>query len=251
MPRNNEDDNQINFPDLYKLKICSSPETPYIFGVHKGMLTLYDFNNDIRNGINFDWIKQWNYHRIKNYSLKKEPFAKALGIKGNKISTIWDLTFGTGKDAILLLHFGARVVGFERNKTVSILIKDALRASQKDDVLNKVLNEKLTFIAEDPSRSHNLEVFNNTPHAIYIDPMYSPKTKTAKSRKEMEIFKHIVGPDNDSVELFNFAIKHSSRVVVKRSLHAEELVRNPDIIYKGKSTRYDVYLKKIKVNKHD
>ena len=77
---------------------------------------------------------------------------------------------------------------------------------------------------------------------IYYDPMYPSKKKSALPRKEMRIFKEIVGEDRDSDLFFNWAIKTATdRVVIKRPLDAPFIGREPHASYKGKSTRYDMY----------
>jgi 16S rRNA (guanine1516-N2)-methyltransferase len=76
-----------------------------------------------------------------------------------------------------------------------------------------------------------------------MDPMYPVKKKSAKSRKEMELFKSIVGTDDDADELFEFARKREgARVVVKRPLHGVFVDKSCTRSFKGKSTRYDMYI---------
>ena len=75
--------------------------------------------------------------------------------------------------------------------------------------------------------------------------MYPEKTGSKKSalpRKEMRIFKEVVGEDLDSDEFLKWALKTAKeRVVVKRSLSAPVLMEKPTASYEGKSTRYDMY----------
>jgi len=75
--------------------------------------------------------------------------------------------------------------------------------------------------------------------------MYPDKTGSKKSalpRKEMRIFKDVVGEDNDSDKFLDWALQTAKdRVVVKRSLQAPELKAKPSASYRGKSTRYDMY----------
>lgn len=185
--------------------------------------------------MSFDFEELSNYHQRQNYAISKEPLAKALGIKGRndlnqeKLS-IWDTTCGTGKDTTLIHHFGAHLVAFERNPIVYLLLQDALRRFPLDISLNFGDASRLNVSAED------------RPQVIYYDPMYPAKKKSALPRKEMRIFKEIVGDDLDSKEFMEWALKTATqRVVVKRPLEAAPIKEKPTASYEGKSTRYDMY----------
>lgn len=188
----------------------------------------------------FDLVKEWNSHRGKNYSLKKEPLAKSLGIKGDGSTKVIDATCGTGKDSILLLTFGARVEAYERNPVVAFLFYDALlRALEVNDSFSEILRNRFSY--------HYLsavEAKAESDSVIYLDPMYPhpEKKKSALPRKEMQLFRHVVGDDLDADQLFSWAIQSvSKRIVVKRPLGAPFLGGAPTHSFEGKSTRYDLY----------
>ncbi|MCK5884310.1 MAG: class I SAM-dependent methyltransferase [Bacteriovoracaceae bacterium] len=189
--------------------------------------------------VSFDLCKEWNSHQGKNYSLKKEPLARALGVKGDGSITVVDATCGTGKDSILLLKFGARVIAHERNPIIGALFFDALkRAEKNNDKFSELLKDRFQFSFGDSSLESCLEC-----DAIYIDPMYPHKKKKALPRKEMQIFRAVVGSDLDSAKLLDWARGLGvKRIVVKRPNHAEHLGDAPSHSYHGKSTRYDLYL---------
>ncbi len=188
--------------------------------------------------VSFDLEKEWNSHRGKNYSLKKEPLAKALGIKGDGSTTVIDSTCGTGKDSILLLKFGARVISYERNQVVAALFFDALmRVHAKGGELADILRDRFEFHYLDSSC-----IAPTSVDGIYIDPMYPSKKKKALPRKEMQIFKSVVGSDSDAGKLLTWAKSFDcKRIVVKRPLHGEFLSGTPTHSFEGKSTRYDLY----------
>ncbi len=181
----------------------------------------------------FDFESLWHYHQKQNYALSKEPLARALGIKGNSTQTIWDTTCGTGKDSLLISFFGARLKSFERHPAIYLLLQDALRRFPTNFDLVFADASQLTLLA------------NERPDIIYYDPMYPDKSGSKKSalpRKEMRIFKEVVGDDLDSDTFLEWALQTAKeRVVVKRSLQAGELKSKPSASYKGKSTRYDMY----------
>ena len=183
--------------------------------------------------MSFDFEDIWNYHKRQNYALSKEPLAKALGIKGEIKPFIWDTTCGSGKDSLLISYFGSRLKSFERHPAIYLLLQDALRRFP--------LNFEVSFA--DASRFSFSE--SEKPDVIYYDPMYPEKSGSKKSalpRKEMRIFKDVVGDDLDSAEFLEWALKTAKeRVVVKRSLSALPIKEKPTASYEGKSTRYDMY----------
>jgi 16S rRNA (guanine1516-N2)-methyltransferase len=83
--------------------------------------------------------------------------------------------------------------------------------------------------------------------AIFLDPMYPrEESKTAKQKKEMQVYRELVGKDLDAKSLFELAMKKArKRVVVKRPDDADPIVASPapDFVLEGKTVRYDVYLR--------
>jgi len=186
----------------------------------------------------FDFVSDLKYHFSRHYAIKKEPLAKALGLKGNVSTSVIDATCGTGKDAMLMLSFGASVVAFERNRTVWALLKDALRRAKQSEYASALENFKLVYGDPTIIESEKLE----SADVVFLDPMYPHKTKTALPRKEMVLFRELVGDDEDSENLLNWALKFArSRVVVKRPLKGDNLLPGVTASFSGKSTRYDMY----------
>jgi 16S rRNA (guanine1516-N2)-methyltransferase len=182
--------------------------------------------------MSFSFEELLTYHQKSQYSFSKEPLFKSLGIKGqNEQKVIWDLTCGTGKDALLIYHFRKEIICFERHPVVYLMLKDALRRFP--------IEMQLHF--GDARQAYLKE--SSKPDVIFFDPMYpEKKKKSALPRKEMVIFKDIVGDDEDALDVFHWAMtKARERVVVKRPLEAVALKENPTASYKGKSTRYDMY----------
>ena len=71
--------------------------------------------------------------------------------------------------------------------------------------------------------------------------MFKKLRNKSKSKKEMEIFKYLVGSDSDFELVLNWAMsKKFKRVVLKRSIH-DDFYLKPTASYKGKSVRYDMY----------
>lgn len=178
----------------------------------------------------FNFEEEWLYHQSQKYAITKEPLAKSLGITGKKDRIVWDATCGTGKDALLIAHFGARVIAFERHPLIYLLLVDA---KLRFDVPIEIIYGDSSSLKLD-----HLE----RPDTIYYDPMYPEKKKSALPRLAMQIFKTVVGPDHDSDQFLNWAKRTAiDRVVIKRSLHAPAIDPKTQASYEGKSTRYDMY----------
>jgi 16S rRNA (guanine1516-N2)-methyltransferase len=57
------------------------------------------------------------------------------------------------------------------------------------------------------------------------------------------MLRRLAGEDPDASILFQVARRHArKRVIVKRPRYAPPLGDDPDIMHKGKSVRYDIYL---------
>lgn len=194
------------------------------------------FHSVVLGNMAFNFEESYSYHQRQQYALSREPLAKALGIKGENRPIIWDTTCGTGKDTLLINYFGGVLKSFERHPAIYLLLADAKRRFP--------LNFELVF-ADASQLYAQMDNDDDRPDVIYYDPMYPEKTGSKKSalpRKEMRIFKEVVGEDLDSIEFLEWAMKTArSRVVVKRALSAPVLKERPTASYEGKSTRYDMY----------
>ena len=61
---------------------------------------------------------------------------------------------------------------------------------------------------------------------IYLDPMFPHRDKSALVKKEMQVFRTVVGDDDDSPALLKAALAVATyRVVVKRPRKAEPVDR--------------------------
>ncbi len=219
-------ENQYDFVLESKNKLCHLCD--YLFFEDNKL----QYHSGESGVMSFSFEELLTYHQKSQYSFTKEPLFKSLGIKGqNEHKIIWDLTCGTGKDALLIYHFRKQITCFERHPIVYLLLLDALRRYPIEMDLHYG-NAQDKDLSELPQ-----------PDIIFFDPMYpEKKKKSALPRKEMVIFKEMVGDDDDALEVFKWAMtKAKERVVVKRPLEAESLAENPTASYKGKSTRYDMY----------
>lgn len=215
--------------------VKSSKGYPAYLEYKDGRLSLITENmkKEGQKPIYIDFIKAWN--RL-DPSDKKGPLFKALGPSIRK-GPIWDLTCGMGGDSLLMLFFGAEVIAFERNRTVGALLMDAYKRALDDPKLGPIFRDRFTLLIQD-ARDSGID----SPLIIYFDPMYESGKRKSLQKKEMRVFREVVGEDEDAASVLKWALKNAKeRVVVKRSLKAEPIIADPTFSHKGKSTRYDIY----------
>jgi 16S rRNA (guanine1516-N2)-methyltransferase len=169
---------------------------------------------------------------------KNELIAKAIGIaKG--LTEVVDVTAGLAQDAVVLARLGCQVTAVERSPLLYSLLADAhQRAAPFCD-----WTKHLRFIQADSIQYLGKLAPEKFPQVIYLDPMFPQKKKGALPRKEMVIFRSLVGDDPDSAELMKICLRVArARVVVKRPLKALPLAPGVQHSFKGSSVRYDLYL---------
>ena len=111
------------------------------------------------------------------------------------------------------------------------------------------VNQLSSFLSNSLRFYQIVFVLIHSIHASCIHvPMFPERGKTAKVKKSMAFFHHLVGSDDDAAALLPLALATARyRVVVKRPRHAPPLAdMEPGLCFEGKSTRFDVYpLKKM------
>ena len=211
----------------------------YILYVGSDAISLAKANDNLRPLI-VDFLSGSNYHRYRHAGGKNQLIAKACGIKANLKPSVLDLTGGLARDAFVLACLGCNVTLIESNAVIVTLVKDGINRAKQADWFNKL---QLTLHHCEATK-YLSSIEKEKPDTIYIDPMFPQRTKSALVKKEMRILHDIVGPDQDSHTLLTLAKQYANkRVVVKRPSYADPVNKEaPDLSYKGKSTRFDVYL---------
>lgn len=198
--------------------------------------------------ITVDFVKGKLDYRRKFGGGKKQALSKAVGLHKSKQSLrVFDATAGLGRDSFVLACLGATVLGCERHPQVFAALHHGLQRALVDIELGEVLEDRLSFVNGDAiellSCTANGVVSNFRPDVIYLDPMHPPQKKSALAKKDMRIFREIVGSDADQLDLLEAALKYPvGRVVVKRPTHAVPLREGVSHSIKGKTTRFDVYM---------
>jgi len=193
--------------------------------------------------LSLDFLKDARYQR-RGHRGKNELIAKALGSQRG-VKSIFDGTLGLAEDAIFLTQLGFQVTGCERSPWIYLLLKDAERRARAE---NPEFSLQIQFgSAQEIFAVMQRASPDERPAVIFIDPMFPEKKKTALPRKEMQIFRDVVGEDEDASMLFEYALKATREgVVVKRPLKAPALQPTSTKVnvahsFEGKTVRYDLY----------
>lgn len=197
-------------------------------------------SDDVRlKPVIIDFLEGKSRHRREYGGGRGQLIAKAIGIKKLDHPSVLDLSAGIGQDAFVLACLGCRVTMCERAPLIAALLEDALKrlyvdSDQKDISLTLVKSDALDY----------LKALTDSPDVIYFDPMYPDTKNTALPKKEMRILREVAGDDEDAAQVFHRALtKAKHRVVVKRPRHGERIdQQEPDVVFEGKSSRFDVYV---------
>lgn len=176
-----------------------------------------------------------------------ELIVKAVRGRSKNPLCVLDATAGLGRDSFVLAANGFDVTLLERNAIVAALLHDGLQRAKQSSAAEIVARMELI-------RSDALEYFVGLsdeqvagveqPDVIYLDPMFAHSEKTALVKKDMRLFRQLLGAEHsDEVALFDCARANAKlRVVVKRALKAPNFAgREPGYTLAGKAIRYDVY----------
>lgn len=211
------------------------PEQQYLY-FRDGALSLGLSLQAREHPVCVDFFDQWrSRHR------GKELLLKAIGGRRAGLSVL-DATAGLGRDSFLLADYGAVVQMCERHPVVSAMLEDGLRRGRDIIEVAEPL-ARMTLIPV-PALDHLATLEGETrPDIVYMDPMFPESGKSALVKKEMRLFHHLVGKDDDADALLEVALeKARHRVVVKRPPKAPVLAgRPPQFSVNGKAVRFDIY----------
>lgn len=218
------------------------PKDETFLKLENGILSLN--YNDM--SMNADFKKSTK--RLVFSNLKNELIVKAVQIKGERpeFLNVLDATAGFGEDSLLLAGYGFRVILYERNEFVGLLLQNALERA-KNDSDNPVLQDaasKMTFIKGD-----SIAAMNEKKHdvdVVVLDPMFPERNKSGLIKKKFQLIHEFISPCEEEEILMDAALNSGARkIVVKRPLKAPFLAGvKPNYSVKGKNIRYDVILSK-------
>ena len=205
--------------------------------------------SDLEAGhLDIDFFSKKMRYRMQHINKAQEPLLRALGWKSTESKRVLDMTAGLGRDSCLLFFAGFHVTMFERNPVLQILLQNALEGLPSADFSSTIQLERedsITFLEKVMSEKRDVSAeASPIADAIYMDPMYPERKKSALVKKELRIIRNLVGSDMDSEKLLLTALESKvPRVVVKRpkgATYVADLVPNHSV--ESPNTRFDVYL---------
>lgn len=224
----------------------------YYLSFEAAGLSLLSTSKDAPGAVRVDFSDGRLNHRVAD-DPKHQNLVRAVGL--NKIAAragatprVLDATAGLGKDAFLLAMTGCSVQMLERSGIVHAMLADGLQRALATDRVTA--NTAVAVAASRLSlrRGDLLELGDslNRVDVVYLDPMFPARNKSARVKKDMFLLQGLLGHVENKPGLLEAALHLADkRVVVKRGKLSPTLgARTPDISYKGRSSRYDVYLLK-------
>ena len=171
-----------------------------------------------------------------------QALVRACGGKSGDISRLLDLTAGWGADALTLAQQGFEVTLLEHNPLLCAILDYSLACLASDPGGAAIAARLRLEPAEAFSYLHGLP--QTAPYdCIYLDPMFPPHKSTAKPAGEMQILQALTANCGIEACLRAARLRARRRVVAKRPLKAPPLSADePDIVYREKTVRFDVYL---------
>ncbi len=198
-----------------------------------------------------DFVSGASAHRRKYGGGKGQSIAKAVGISSAYKPSILDATAGLGRDAFVLATLGCDVTMIERHPVVYLLLRSGLQLAKDDIEVSDIISRMRLLQGNSIELLANWNSREQTqPDIVYLDPMFPHSNASAEAKKEMKLFRSLVGADLDEDQLWSQANEIARcRVVVKRPAKAPPLAgKSPSYTLAGKANRFDVYAK-VKVAK--
>ena len=207
-------------------------------------LQLQQLGPQAPGAVRVDFVEGAVAHRRLFGGGSGQMIAKAVGIQPGVRPVVLDATAGLGKDAFVLASLGCSMSLIERQPIIAALLADGLARAQGDEQVGSIVARMRLLTGNAIELMGNWE--GEAPQVIYLDPMFPHRDKSALVKKEMRLFRPLVGDDMDAPALLAAALALAShRVVVKRPRKAPCIEGpKPSHALEGKSSRYDIYPKK-------
>jgi 16S rRNA (guanine1516-N2)-methyltransferase len=217
--------------DLAQIPINSEIDLGFAYSLVETEDRLLIINSqDPRQKIYADFVSGPFQQRLRSMG-KGSDLAKAIGVNKG-IKTVCDATAGWCVDSLVLKKMGLTVTAVEISPVVHALVREAMSA----------LTESLQI---ELINANALEHFDSGVEydAIYLDPLFPDKQKSAAVRKEIQVLRDILPAAEDAEALLRKACQVAkARVVVKRAPHSPPILEKPSHQFLSKMARFDVYL---------
>ncbi|MGL4317178.1 MAG: class I SAM-dependent methyltransferase [Pseudomonas sp.] len=194
--------------------------------------------------VRVDFVEGAVAHRRLYGGGSGQMIAKAVGVQSGVRPSVLDATAGLGRDAFVLASLGCNMTLIERQPIIAALLEDGLQRAARDAEVAAIAAQMRLLTGNAIELMGQWQ--GEPPQVIYLDPMFPHRDKSALVKKEMRLFRPLVGDDMDAPALLAAALALAShRVVVKRPRKAPIIDgAKPSYALEGKSSRYDIYPKK-------
>lgn len=190
----------------------------------------------------FDFLSDKLIYRISHGGKHKENVAKAV-MSGLSHPVVFDATAGMGRDSFILQCAGCSVYMFERNPVIWLLLRDALDRAVSSTFFKALPHGLPSLMPCGEACRYQGDV---VPDVIYYDPMFPDRKKSALVKKEMRIFKALIGADEDiESTLLALICMAKHKVILKRPQTAAPITFQgvkPIGSVEGGACRFDIYM---------
>ena len=179
---------------------------------------------------------------VKRAHQSSQALVKACNNKQRNIKTVLDLTGGWRMDSFILACQGQSVTSIERNALVHKISAYSLGCARAIKP-NAIAASRIEMIHDDSVEYLKRHGKSGAYDCIYLDPMFADHKSSAKSAKSLQILQKLT-LNQDIETCFELALqKAGKRVVVKRPAKSSPISDlAPDMVYREKTIRFDVYL---------
>ena len=226
------------------LSLPQTGEAAYALQLGQNGLQLQELGPEAAGPVRVDFVDGALAHRRQQGGGNGQMIAKAVGIQPGIRPSILDATAGLGRDAFVLAGLGCSLRLIERQPIIAALLADGLERGRLDPEIAAIM-QRMQLL-----QGNAIELMltwpNEAPQVIYLDPMFPERTKSSLVKKEMRVFRPLVGDDDDAPELLAAALQLAThRVVIKPPRKAPNIPgQTPAYVIEGKSSRFDIYPKK-------
>ncbi len=193
-----------------------------------------------KESLSFDFLKGRLFNRLKRVE-HESLIKKAIGKNRTKLK-IFDATAGSLMDTIIFLKLGHKVVACEQSKILIKLLSDGIGRAREE----YSFFENLTLINED---SANIIELHKDSDIFYFDPMFNKTKRNLKRSGTLQKISNILIHEklqDTSKDIFSSMQKSNfKKIIVKRPINSKPLDEKINYQVKGKSIRFDIYIKNI------
>lgn len=190
----------------------------------------------------FDFLSDKLIYRISHGGKHKENVARAV-TSGLSHPVVFDATAGMGRDSFILQCAGCSVYMFERNQVIWLLLRDALTRAASSPFFKDLPNGLPSLMPCGEACRYQGDV---VPDVIYYDPMFPDRKKSALVKKEMRIFKALIGADEDIESTLLALIRMAKHKVILKRPQTAAPISFQDVkpigSVEGGACRFDIYM---------